>query len=69
MGLLLDPVFDEKDHHQLEAYVLSCKIKYARLVKWEMKGKSIWYAQLIQLCKPFIGPSTIVVFGQDKAWL
>ena len=84
MGLSLDPVFDQKDKCQLEAYALSCKTKYVRLVKREIKGESIWYAQLVQSGKPFIkdknqsndkvvgldiGPSTIAVVGENKAWL
>ena len=32
-GLSLDPVFDKKDKYQLEAYALSCKTKYVRLIK------------------------------------
>jgi|APSaa5957512535_1039671.scaffolds.fasta_scaffold23384_1 putative transposase len=83
-GLSLDPVFDKKDKYQLEAYALSCKTKYVRLIKREIKGESTWYAQLVQSGKPFIkdhnqskgnivgldiGPSTIAVVGKNEAWL
>ncbi len=84
MGLYLDPVFDKKDKYKLESYALSCKTKYVRLVKREIKGESTWYAQLVQSGKPYIkdhnkskdnivgldiGPSTIAVVGENKAWL
>ena len=75
---------DLKDKHGLEAYALSCKTKYVRLVKRMIKGKTVWYAQLIQEGFPYIkgkntlgasivgldiGPSSIAVVGTDKAKL
>lgn len=76
--------YDLKDKHGLEAYALSCKTKYVRLVRRTIKGKTMWYAQLIQEGCPYIkgkntlgdsivgldiGPSTIAMVGKNSAQL
>ena len=76
--------YDLKDKHGLEAYALSCKTKYVRLVKRTIKGKTVWYAQLIQEGSPYIkeknklgdgmvgldiGPSTIAIVSEESAQL
>lgn len=74
--------YDFKDKHGLEAYALSCKTKYVRLVRRLIKNKYVWYAQLIQEGSPYIkgkhalgddivgldiGPSTIAIVSKDSA--
>tara|TARA_B110000879_G_C11153784_1_gene505881 strand:+ start:832 stop:2385 length:1554 start_codon:yes stop_codon:yes gene_type:complete len=75
---------DLKDKHGLEYYALSKKTKYVRIVKKEVKGDKVWYAQLIKAGLPYqkiknklssstvgldIGPSTIAIVGSEKAHL
>jgi len=83
-GLRLSPIFDIKDRHLLEAYALRKKTKYTRLVKRKIRGKTLFFAQLIKEGQPFIknknttknevvgldiGPSTIATLSKEKASL
>jgi hypothetical protein len=47
-------IFDKKDKDNLEAYSLSSKLKYSRLLKKFQSGKERYYLQLILEGKPFI---------------
>ncbi len=82
--LVLTPIYDLKDKHGLEAYALSCPIKYVRLVRKKIKGNFVWYVQLVLEGTPYqkeknkigkgvvgldIGPSTIAVVGEKEARL
>ena len=76
--LKLVPIFDTKDPHGVEAHALACSTKYTRIIKKTIRGKCVWYAQLIQEGKPLqktknrisdatvgldIGPSTIAAIS------
>lgn len=82
--LKLFPMFDTKDKNFLQAYALSKRTKYTRLVRRKIKGKIYFFAQLVQEGTPFIkaknktkkdivgldiGPSTIAVVSKEKAFL
>ena len=82
MKLSLKPQYDIKDKDGLEAYALSCRTKYVRLVQRQIKGNTAWYAQLVQEGLPYlkskhkrsngvvgldIGPSSIAVVGETQA--
>ena len=45
-GLTLIPVFDLKDTHCLEAHAQFCRVKYLRLIKRIIGGKTRWPVQL-----------------------
>lgn len=83
-GLNIGVELDLKDKHGLESYALLCRTKYVRLVRRIQKGKSIWYAQLVQEGSPYIklkntlgnaivgldiGPSSIAIVGDSSAKL
>ncbi len=83
-GLRLQTASLDKDKHGLAAYAMSCKTKYVRLVKRQIKNKDVWYAQLVQQGSPFIknknvskddvvgldiGPSTIAAVNSEHALL
>lgn len=81
--LILNPVYDHKD--EVEAHALAHHTKYVRLVRRNLRGKSRFYAQLIQEGRALlkkkhtigqgktigldIGPSTIAVVGEKTAYL
>jgi len=82
--LILTPEYDVKDKHGLEVYALDHRTKYVRLVRKELKGYLVWYAQLVQEGTAYIkeknqlgkgivgldiGPSTIAAVGASKASL
>lgn len=61
---------------------LSCRLKYVRLVRRELNGKTRFYAQLVCEGKPYqrfklgsgvvglnVGPTTVAIVGPDKAIL
>lgn len=61
---------------------LSCRLKYVRLVRRELNGKTRFYAQLVNEGKPYqrftlgsgvvglnVGPTTVAIVGPDKAIL
>lgn len=81
-GLELDILFDKKDTYGIQKYALSCKVKYVRLIRRNIKGNIRFFAQLILEGKPLvkkknpisekiigldIGPSTIAVVGDKQA--
>ncbi|OGP38206.1 MAG: hypothetical protein A2X93_04670, partial [Deltaproteobacteria bacterium GWC2_56_8] len=83
-GLELPCIFDPKDKHGVEAHGLSCKTKYVRIVRRRIKGKNLFYAQLVQEGLPKqkaknlirddtvsldIGPSTVAIFTGNHAEL
>ena len=83
-GLELTVLYDHKDKHGVEAHALNAKTSYVRLLKKEIRGKSRYYAQLVQAGKPAhkgkntvgqeivgidIGPSTIAAVGASAAFL
>jgi len=83
-NLKLQIIFDKKDKYKVQAHSLSCKTKYVRLLKRKIKGKTRFFAQLIQNGKPLIkkknttkkeivgldiGPSTIACVSKEKAFL
>lgn len=83
-GLILPCIFDQKDKHGIEVHGLSCKTKYVRIVRRKIKGKNLFYAQLIQEGLPKqktknligegvvaldVGPSTVAVYTEDHAEL
>ena len=80
-ALVLEPVFDTKDNHGVEANALACRVKYLRLIR---RNKARWSVQLVQEGKALqkakniisedtssldIGPSTIGAVGEDDAFL
>jgi len=83
--LTLKPLYDLKDKERVEAHALAHKTKYVRLVRRNLRGKPLFYAQLIQEGKSFlkkrhtigkgktigldIGPSTIAIVGEKTAAL
>lgn len=83
-GLDIEPMFDPKDKHGVEAHALSCPVKYLRLVKRIIKGETCWFVQLVlegyphrkaknviasNTCGLDIGPSTIAAVGETDAFL
>jgi putative transposase len=83
-GLTLQPIFDLKDKHGVEAHALSCRVKYLRLVKRTINCEARWSVQLIlegaphqksknviseNTCGLDIGPSTIAAVGEEDALL
>lgn len=82
--LVLKPRYDLQDKEGLEAYALSCRTKYVRLVQRKIKGNRVWYAQLVQEGLSYmkekhtpqtgvvgldVGPSTVAIVGQEQASL
>ena len=83
-GLKLQPLFDLKDKHGLEAHALASRVKYLRLVKRTESSEARWSVQLILDGKPHqkekntisdniccldIGPSTLAAVGEEDAIL
>lgn len=83
-GLDMEPLLDRKDKYGIEAHALSCPVKYLRLVKRNINGKTRWFVQLVlegqpcqkaknvissDTCGLDIGPSTIAVVGESDAFL
>jgi len=83
-GLKLQPLFDLKDKHGLEAQALSRRVKYLRLVKRTENSEARWSVQLIlagtphqkdkntisdNTCGLDIGPATIAAVGEKDALL
>ena len=80
--LELDPLYDTKDYHEVQAWALGCETKYVRLVRREIKGRYRYFAQLVQKGRPLIkeknkigkgtvgldlGPSLIAGVSEDDA--
>ncbi len=83
-GLKLQPVFDFKDKHGVEAHALTCRIKYVRLVKRTIRSETRWFVQLVVEGTPLqkaqnligtgsvaldIGPSTVAGVSETEAFL
>lgn len=84
-GLDLKVIFDQKDKHGVEAHALMSRIKFVKLVRRQVKGKTRWYVQLALEGSPHlkkkntlahgkeagidVGPSTIAVVGEKEAFL
>lgn len=81
-GLVLPGIIDPRD--AVVSYALSCRVKYVRLVRRKSRGKNRFYAQPVPEGYPYqkaghnlgegvvgldIGPSTIAVVGEEKAFL
>lgn len=77
--LKLIPIFS---HDEVEKHALKCKVKFCRLIRRKIKGKELYFLQLVLEGKPFvknsfpkevvgldIGPSTIAAVGQKEAFL
>ena len=81
-GLKLQPLFDAKDKHGLEAQALSSRVTYLRLVKRTVDCEPRWPVQLVLegtphqkeklvasegTCGLDLGPSTIAAVGEKDA--
>jgi len=81
-GLVLPGIIDPGD--AVVSYALSCRVKYVRLVRRKIRGKNRFSAQLVSEGYPYqkaghnlgkgivgldIGPSTVAVVGEEKAFL
>jgi hypothetical protein len=82
--LELSILFDQKDKYGVQSHALQSRTKYVRLVRKVIRGKQLWYAQLVQEGKPLrksknpigkeivgldIGPSTIAIVSDSYASL
>jgi hypothetical protein len=56
--------FDRKDKYEVESHVLSCRIKYLRLIRKHVKGKERFYVQLVVEGSPKMKPNTKVSKGR-----
>ena len=82
-GLVLPLILDPKDKHGWQKEALGCRVKYTRILRREVRGKALWYTQLVmEGCAPTkgrtagegmvgldIGPSTIASFSLEQAKL
>ena len=81
-GLEIKPKFDPKDKHGVQAHALDSKVKFSRMVKRTIKGKSRFFVQLVLAGNPKIkheagseiigldlGPSSIACVGETDAFL
>jgi putative transposase len=82
LGLALDAIINPTD--PVLAHGLACRVKYVRLVRRKLHGRSRFYAQLVCAGQPYqkprnqvgtglvgldLGPSTIAAVGERKAFL
>jgi len=82
-GLSLQALLDPQDKAGWQAEALSRRTKYCRIVRRQVRGKTRWYVQLVQVGLPppkqhertkavvglDVGPSTIAVVGEQRAVL
>ncbi|WP_312284126.1 transposase [Candidatus Igneacidithiobacillus taiwanensis] len=83
-GLSLRAIYDQKDKHGVQAFALQQPVKYCRLVRRTIRGKTRWYVQLVIAGYPKwkgknpirigkssidIGPSTIAAVSDTGAFL
>ena len=83
-GLSLQARFDPKDRHGVQAFALQQPVKYCRLIRRTLRGKTRWFVQLVIAGRPQwkdrnpvraglssldIGPSTIAVVSETNAFL
>jgi putative transposase len=80
-GLVLPLMLDPKDKHHWQKDALGCRVKYTRILRREVRGKTRWYAQLVMEGNTptkgrsvvegevglDIGPSTIATFSLEEA--
>jgi putative transposase len=80
-GLVLPTMLDPKDKQSWQKDALQCRVKYTRILRREVRGKTRWYAQLIMegvaptkgravgegVVGLDIGPSTIARFSLEEA--
>ncbi len=82
--LHLQAFFDHKDKYGVQTFALQCPVKYCRLLRRTIRGKTVWHVQLIMAGVPKwkdknpiragktsidIGPSTIAVVSETDAFL
>jgi putative transposase len=82
-GLVIALMLDRKDKDGWQQEALACRVKYTRILRREVRGKTRWYAQLVMEGLPptkgrvtgqgvvglDIGPSTIASFSLEQASL
>ena len=83
-GLKLKAIYDQKDRHGVQAFALQNPVKYCRLVRRILNGKTRWFVQLVIAGIPKwkdknpirqgttcvdIGPSTIAAVSETDAFL
>ena len=83
-GLKLKAIYDQKDPHGVQAFALQNPVKYCRLVRRNLNGKTRWFVQLVIAGFPKwkdknpirqgksaidIGPSTIAAVSETDAFL
>ncbi|WP_297374345.1 hypothetical protein [Acidiferrobacter sp.] len=83
-GLKLKAIYNQKDPHGIQAFALQNPVKYCRLVRRIIRGKTLWFVQLVIAGFPKwkdknpirqgksaidIGPSTIAAVSETDAFL
>lgn len=83
-GLILPLILDPRDKDQWETRALACRTKYVRILRRKVRGRVLWYAQLVQEGvaprkdnRPMgkgeigadLGPSTIAAVSERDATL
>jgi len=83
-GLVLPLMLDPRDRDGWQEQALSCRTKYVRILRRSVRGKTLWYAQLVQeglaprkerhpvgegVVGMDIGPSTIAAVSDTDATL
>ena len=83
-GLKLKAIYGQKDPHGVQAFALQNPVKYCRLVRRNLNGKTRWFVQLVIAGFPKwkeknpirqgksaidIGPSTIAAVSETDAFL
>lgn len=83
-GLSLKALYDQKDRHGVQSFALQQPVKYCRLIRRTLRGKTRWCVQLVISGVPRwknknpvragksaidIGPSTIAVVSETNAFL
>jgi transposase len=82
MGLELPAMFDPKDRHGVQAHALGCRTKFSRIVRRRVKGKDLFFVQLVLEGRPKakhpvvegavgldLGPSTVAAVSLKGAFL
>ena len=83
-GLSLKVIYDQKDRHGVQTFALQNPVKFCRIVRRSLRGKTRWYVQLVIAGFPKwkdknpirqgkssidIGPSTIAAVSETDAFL
>ena len=66
-GLILVPRFDRKDQHGVQSLAFQSPVKYVRLVRRNLKGRTRWFAQLV--CSGTPKWKEVHVLGNEKVGL